>query len=448
VKHSLDDTITAIVTPLGAGGLGVIRISGANALRIAQKLSSKRLTGKPNHIMPTWIKVKGAPVDQAMVSYLKAPNSFTGEDTIEISLHGSMASLRRVLAEIVRLGGRLAGPGEFTKRAFLNGKIDLSQAEAVIDLIEAKSNRALKNAAQQLEGWLGREVARIREELVSLLVRVEGAIDFPDDLTINKQRLGSEVVKRGREIARLLATADEGRVVREGLRVAIVGRPNVGKSSLLNALVKAERAIVSCEPGTTRDTIEEELRLGGGVVVLVDTAGIRRVGRGVEREGVRRAEQELDLAELVLLVIEAPKGLVGQEKALLKRLKRRPLIIVRNKVDLGDAGRVSGNYPQCKISALTGDGLAGVIKMVRSALGRRVGERAGVKVLINERHKECLTRARESLIRGLGALRRADSAELVAEDLKQAVVALGEINGQEVSSQVIDQIFSRFCVGK
>jgi tRNA modification GTPase len=426
----------------------VIRVSGAKAFRLLQNITAKRLKKTPNHVQVAWIKANGLVVDQALVVYMRAPHSYTGEDTIEISCHGSIAGLNKILAEIVRQGGRLAGAGEFTKRAFINGKLDLAQAEAVIDLIWARSEGALQNAAAQLEGWLGREVEEVREKIANILTGVEGGIDFPDDIREQKGWVRAAVAKELRAIKKLLATAEEGRIIREGARVVVIGRPNVGKSSLLNALVKNERAIVSRQAGTTRDTIEELIDLGGRQAVVIDTAGLRAPGNEIEKEGVARARAEIKKADLVVLVTEGQKGLTKADRAIIAGLGKQPAMVVANKVDLGDKGTPGLNYPQYKTSAKTGQGierlLAGIKVRIKPA-GKRSG---GARVMINQRHKECLTRAEESLIRGLAALNRADYQELLAEDLKRAVVALGEVSGEAVSEEVIDRIFSRFCVGK
>jgi tRNA modification GTPase len=448
VKHSLEDTISAIITPIGVGGVGVIRISGPRSFKILQEISTKHLRKSPNCAQMTWIRVKGRILDQAMVLYMKAPRSYTGQDTAEISCHGSQASLRAILGEVTRQGSRLAEPGEFTKRAFVNGKMDLSQAEAVIDLIEARTERALLNAASQMEGWLGKDVGKIREGMVLLLARIEGEIDFPDDLKTKKEQAARLVKKQLGLVRGLLATAEEGRLVREGARVAIVGRPNVGKSSLLNALIRNNRAIVSREPGTTRDTIEESVKVGGLEAVVIDTAGIRNAGSAIEREGVKRAKAEIERADLVVLVTEGPKGLTKNDWALVGQMKGRKVVVVANKVDLGCCGKLKINYPQYEASAKTGQGIKELMAGIRKQLSQGRAHKGTARVLINLRHKECLTRAEESLIRGLAALNRKDYQELLAEDLKSAIVALGEIGGEAVSEEVISQIFSRFCVGK
>ena len=448
VKHSLEDTIAAIITPLGVGGVGVIRISGPKSFNILQKIASNKIKRQPNLLQITWLMIGRVKIDQALVAFMKAPNSYTGEDTVEISCHGSITGLKRLLAEICKHGGRMAEAGEFTKRSFINGKMDLSQAEAVIDLIEAKTDKALQNAARQMEGWLGREVKQVRGRIIAQLAGVEGAIDFPDEIAAQRDRLNKGLAKEVGLVNKLLRTAEEGRMVREGARVVIIGRPNVGKSSLMNALISSDRAIVSREAGTTRDTIEELVNIGGSQAVIIDTAGIRTASNEVEKEGVRRATGEIEKADLVVLVLEGNKGLTKADQMIVEQLKGKKVVIALNKIDLGDRGRVGMNYPQSKSSAKTGQGIPRLLALIKSQVEKTGARPKGIKVLINLRHKECLTSARESLIRGLAALERDDYQELVAEDLKSAIVALGEVSGESVSAEVIDQIFSRFCVGK
>jgi len=448
VKHSLDDTIAAIATPLGQAGLGVIRISGKRALPILRKITSFK--GKiPSHkLRLAWIKQDGVKFDQAMTAYMKAPQSYTGEDVVEISCHGSPVVLKKALSAIIASGARLAEPGEFTKRAFLGGKIDLTQAEAVIDLIQSGAEAAIINANKQMAGTVGDEVRGVRRALLGALGETEAAIDFPDDIMFKKKEIKRQIEKQIKRIGAALAGAEEGRMIREGARVVIAGRPNVGKSSLLNALIMSERAIVSKEPGTTRDTIEEMISLGGMPVVLIDTAGLRG-GRGeAELAGVRRAENELKNADLALVVFDLTRGLGSREKALIAGLKKRRFLLVGNKADLPRKEQVNSIYPHHTTSAKNGKGVGRLKEAIKRKLLTRSLVRQGPISLINERHRECLTKARESLIRGLAALNREDCGELVAEDLKKAIIALGEIGGEDVSAEVIGGIFSRFCVGK
>ncbi len=453
MKHSLDDTIAAIATPPGVGGVGLVRISGGSALNILLTIftpSSNSYEYENHKLYHGWVRASGGRVtDEVMASCMRAPNSYTGEDVVEISCHGGTAVVHEVLRLILESGARPAERGEFSKRAFLNGKIDLLKAEAILDLVSARTGRGVSAAASQLAGSLSNPTGRLRAELVGLLAELEASIDFPDDVEAPALQVRIESV-RG-EVEKLAATAGAGKLLREGVRMAIVGKPNVGKSSLLNALLGEERAIVTDEPGTTRDTIEEVININGIPFVVVDTAGIRHPRDKAEEFGVERARVEIAGANMVLLVLDASTGLGDEDKVILEEVSEGKVALALNKVDLGAAVRLNGygnSCPQFKVSALLGTGIselrAGIYDLVIK--GQEMEGAGGTS--INLRHQECLLRVRDALDKALAGCDGKCYSDLVAVDLKGAIVALGEVSGEEVSEEVINSIFARFCVGK
>lgn len=452
VKHFLDDTVCAVATPIGVGGIGVIRVSGPNAL----DLTSCIIKGFPQEVLPRyvyhgWVCDRETTFDEVLFFYMRAPNSYTGEDVVEISCHGGIVVCQKVIDLLVKQGARVALPGEFTKRAFLNGKIDLVQAEAVLDIITAKSECALIQASALLEGKLSGKIKTLRSRLLNLLAAVEVQIDFSDDVEpLDFSAFSSEVDKIANEILRLLSSADEGRILREGVRSVIIGKPNVGKSSLLNALLGEDRAIVTCEPGTTRDTIEEVLCINGFPFLLVDTAGIRSAQGEAETSGVERAMAVARRADLLLAVFDASNPMDYEDIRILELIKGQPTIFVLNKVDLGFRFSFNGfhaEYPSLKVSALTGVGIEELKeKMVGIVCGN--GLSAVGEGVINARQKELLHRALESLIRVKESMAAGLPEDFIAIDLKASLVALGEVCGEEVSDEVLNTIFDQFCVGK
>src|SRR5216117_3431985 len=380
-----------------------------------------------------------------MLSIHRAPASYTGEDLVEISCHGGMLVSAHVLEACLRAGARAARPGEFTERAFLNGKMDLTQAEAVIDLIRAKTDLALRSAAEQLEGRLGEKIGRIRGEFISLLAHINASIDFPEEgITPDEgEKLLVRLDSVGEEIAALLATADKGRVLREGVRVVIYGATNAGKSSLLNRLLGYDRVIVSDTHGTTRDTIEEIVNLEGVQIRLLDTAGLRASESELEREGIARTEKSLQLADLRLHIADCsapkPAHFNGQADDLNE-------IVVSNKNDLPEDADWK-NFGALRISCLTGEGLPQLQKEILTRI-RQQNLRPESAIAINTRHRDCLRRALESCDRARTALREGLSPEYVAVDLDQALRALGEVIGLVDVEQILDSLFSQFCVGK
>jgi tRNA modification GTPase len=448
------DTIVAIATPPGRGGIGVVRISGSRVPRIAAKLLGKLPTPRlATHAR--FRDAKGRTLDRGLVLYFPAPNSYTGEAVLELHGHGGPVLLDALVARACKLGARPAAPGEFTQRAFLNGKLDLAQAEAVADLIEAGSEAAARAAARSLEGAFSREVEALDERLAELRGFVEAALDFPTEELdfISEAGVAGQVEDLGEILIALRARASQGSRLREGLNVAIAGRPNAGKSSLLNLLTGSDAAIVTAVPGTTRDLLRERVHLDGLPLHLVDTAGLRAAHEhheagAVEAEGMRRAKAEFARADRVLLVIEddAPAAQVAQLRAELPL--EVPITIVRNKIDLtGSAAGVAeeGGLPVVRLSALSGEGLDQLREHLKQVAGYApVGED---QVSARRRHLEALDLAAAHLA---AARQHAElrAGELVAEELKQAHLALGSIVGATSSDALLGRIFGSMCIGK
>ncbi len=435
----MSETICAIATPPGQGGVGIVRISGTDLGALAERV----LNGLPPPRSARLVSVfdaAGEVIDRGLALYFPAPHSFTGEHVLELQLHGSPVVLELVLRACVAAGARRAGPGEFSQRAFLNDKLDLAQAEAVADLIAAGSEQQARAASRSLAGVFSEQVHALAESLIELRVYVEAALDFPDeeiDFLADGDVLG-RLQARIEHCESLQDRARAGRLLNDGLRVAIVGKPNAGKSSLFNALVRRDAAIVTEIPGTTRDVVRETIHLAGVPVTLADTAGLRESSDPVEREGVKRARAELAEADLVLWVVdltdpdpgEAPRTAV-------------PVIRVENKVDLAPP---TGRPGSMSLSALTGEGLQRLDRVVAERFG--LSESVEGEFSARERHVEQLAICLENLQCGAGVLSETGSGELVAEELKRAAEALGEITGHVHSDELLGKIFSSFCIGK
>lgn len=442
------ETIAAISTAAGEGAIALVRLSGEDAIGVADRVfrGHDKPSELPSHTQRLGeIVDDGQVVDEVMISVHRAPSSYTGEDVVEISCHGGTLVTARVLETCLRAGARAARPGEFTERAFLNGKMDLTQAEAVIDVIRARTDLALRAAHEQLDGRLGRELNAIREALINLLAHLEASIDFAEeDVAPDEgEKLRGRLERIREQIAALLATAEEGRMLREGVRVVIAGPTNAGKSSLLNRLLGHERAIVSEIPGTTRDTIEEVVNLRGIPVRLLDTAGLRESTDEIERAGVARAEQSLSRADLVLHVFDrsAPKPTNAELP-----VNDVPVIVLLNKNDLPEHRDWAGS-DGLRVCALNDDGARAVEDAIVAQLGaKRV--RAENNVVINVRHRDCLQRALEACDRANATMEQNLGPEYVALDLRAAIAAVGEILGSVDNEQVLDSVFSQFCIGK
>tara|TARA_B100001245_G_scaffold230038_1_gene209003 strand:+ start:1587 stop:2957 length:1371 start_codon:yes stop_codon:yes gene_type:complete len=455
----LDDTIAAIATPLGQGGLAVIRVSGGKALATVDALftpaskSKTRLAKAKTHTLHYGHIVRdGQRLDEVIVSVMKAPATFTREDVVEISCHGGIRSTKAVLDAVLDAGARLALPGEFTKRAFMHGRIDLAQAEAIADLIHARTDLALSAANEQLAGKLSQRINKLRDDLMHVLAHIEANIDFPDE-DIEPDTL-SGLVQRlenaGRLIDELLSTANEGQLIRRGIRAAIIGRPNVGKSSLLNQLLGRDRAIVSAVAGTTRDTISEEAQIRGIAVVFIDTAGLQESDDPIEREGIRRSRESLAQADLILHVIDASEALTSDDQVYLADFDGKPRILVLNKSDLPNRldQTESKGSPIVSVSCLNGQGIEPLKESIRNLVWDGDITSEMLEVMINSRHQEALRRASDSLRTALEQLLAGTPLDLVALDLRIGTNAVGEIVGQTTTEDLLDSIFSTFCIGK
>jgi len=455
------DTIAAISTPLGEGGIAVIRISGDKAIQVAERVfrSKTPLSQVPTHTVHYGHCVDpetGERVDEALATVMRAPRSFTRENVVEISCHGGIVAVRRVMECLLAAGARVAEPGEFTKRAFLNGRIDLAQAEAVMDLIRSKSDRAYKQALRQAEGALSRQVRELRDRLVAVMAHIEVNIDYPEhDVEELTSRYIAEQCRIAiRDIDRLLASANQGKIIREGLVTAIVGRPNVGKSSLLNALTQENKAIVTEIPGTTRDVIEEYVTINGIPLRLLDTAGIRETTDVVERIGVERSRHALEEADLILLVINGAEPLQEQDLELLEALRSRQTLVLVNKMDLpqvADLSIVRRAYPEERIIPLSvakNEGLERLGEAISNLFFSGQLETDDLTYVSNVRHIHLLKQARAALEDAAAAADEMIPIDMIQIDVRRAWEQLGEIIGDTVSESLIDQIFSRFCLGK
>ncbi|MFQ5882476.1 MAG: tRNA uridine-5-carboxymethylaminomethyl(34) synthesis GTPase MnmE [Candidatus Methylomirabilales bacterium] len=454
------DTIAAIATPPGEGGIGIVRLSGPRALEVAARVFSPSSGADPQQFATHTIHHghvvdpdSGAAVDEVLLLLMRAPTSYTGEDVVELHGHGGRICLQAILHLVLRHGTRPALPGEFTRRAFLNGRLDLAQAEAVLGVVRAKTEAGLKAALRQLQGGLSERVRALRAELISLLATLEASVDFPEE-GLDLPEVG-ELEKRIYRIEdglrALIRKAREGRLLQEGAAVIIAGRPNVGKSSLLNALLGRGRAIVSTLPGTTRDTVEEEIQIGGIPVRLIDTAGLRQEeGDPVGAEGLRRTRTAMQRADLIIVVFDGSEGITPLDLQVWSET-RGPRVLVVNKSDLPSAlSRVAyqGRFGVEPLftSALTGQGVEAVRLQLQQLLrGEAEGE---VLVMVGPRHREALERAEGHLLSARRALGEGVSLELVALDVRAGLNALGEVLGETVTEEVLDQIFRDFCIGK
>ena len=452
-----DDTIDAIATPLGEGGLAVIRISGTDALAIADKSfvpsskSSLKPSQAPTHTIHYGkIFQNGRAIDEVLLSVMRAPRTLTREDVVEITCHGGLLPAKMVLDVVLENGARLAMPGEFTKRAFLNGRIDLTQAEAVADLISARTELALTAANEQLAGKLSQRINELRDDMVKILAHVEAHIDFPDEdiAPDTKAQLLRRLENAVEFMEELLRTANEGQILRRGIRAAIVGRPNAGKSSLLNQLLGHDRAIVSAIPGTTRDTIEETANIRGLPVVFVDTAGLCDSGDEIEIEGIRRSRATLEKAELILHVLDNSEPLTPADETYLKEFSGKKIILIRNKIDLPKKLSLPGDLATVDVCCLSGKGIEDLKEAIKEMVWAGEIRAEMLQVMINSRHQDALKRARGATLQTIGALKENLTLELAAMDLRIAVNAVGEIVGKTTNEDLLDSIFSQFCIGK
>jgi tRNA modification GTPase len=459
----LNDTIAALSTPPGEGGIGIVRLSGKDAIAIANSFFSspkgKKLTYAKSHTIIYGFIVDpktGEKIDEALVSIMRAPMTYTKEDVVEINCHGGMLPVRKTLELILKGGARLAEPGEFTKRAFLNGRIDLSQAEAVIDIIRAKTEQAEKLALQQLDGSLSAKITEFIDRIINICAHIEACIDFPEDEidTMTKDEIAISMQTLKDELILLVQSYDHGRLFREGVAAAIVGKPNVGKSSLLNALLRKDRAIVTEMPGTTRDVIEDCLNINGLPLIIMDTAGIRETHDLAEMEGVKRSLKAIDSADIVLAVMDASRPFDEADKEVIERAKNKKTVIIINKSDIKSPAFIFpppdiNPQPVVNVSALKSDGLDELKNAVYS-LCVSPGDRCSPEgvLITNVRHRLCIEKAAISLGAAIEDFEHDKPLEIIAISLRESLDSLGEIKGAVTTEDILNKIFTEFCIGK
>jgi len=463
-----NDTIAAIGTPVGEAGIGIVRVSGQDALKISDKIFTSKDNKKPSSFKTYtthygWIVENSELrtlnselniIDEVILTVMRAPKSFTREDIVEINCHGGIVALRRVLELVLESGARLAEPGEFTKRAFLNGRIDLAQAEAVLDIIRAKSDSALKIGNEQLKGALSEELKKIGKILLGILSILEANIDFPEEDmgTADLERIRQKLQGLHSKLREILDTSRQGRVLREGIRVVICGKPNVGKSSLLNALLKQERSIVTPVAGTTRDTIEEIIDIKGVPIRIVDTAGIIEPKDLVEKKAVQRSKKYIEGADLAILLFDGSRKLSREDDSLIAKLKKKTVLTVVNKIDLKqkiERGKLSKKFTQLiDISAKKAKNINSLEEaIVGLVYGGKI--KAAESILVsNQRHIQSIKRAEKLIAEALNLLDNKLSSEFIAQDIKEALGHIDEILGKKFSDGLLDKIFSEFCIGK
>ncbi|HDP70425.1 MAG TPA: tRNA uridine-5-carboxymethylaminomethyl(34) synthesis GTPase MnmE [Actinobacteria bacterium] len=456
------DTIAAISTPIGKAGIGIVRLSGDSAISIANRIfvSPKgKVPGKTTHVVHYGYIIDSASkkrIDEVLIIIMKAPNTYTREDVVEISCHGGIITLREILDTVLAGGARLAEPGEFTKRAFLNGRIDLAQAEAVIDVINSRTKASLRAAMRQLNGNLSEKIGELMNDIMGMLVQLEAAVDFlEEDVEITPYSDLLQTTTRAlQKTLKLINSWESGKILREGVRTTIVGRPNVGKSSLLNALVREDRSIVTSIPGTTRDIIEETISIKGIPLVIHDTAGIRHPENEIEHIGVGLTRKSLSEAELILFVVDSSDCLRKDDIKIVKELKEKVVIAILNKSDLP---KVTGEeeikrHLDCagfsKISALTGGGINELEKTIAKIVFSETDGNGSEPLVTNVRHKNSLLKVENGLRQAQAAIMAKEPEEIVVVPLKDAIEGLGEIIGKATNEDLLDKIFAQFCIGK
>jgi tRNA modification GTPase len=451
LSFNTDDTIVAIATPPGRGGIGVVRISGVEATRVAREISDLHAPLKPRHATLARVHASARTLDQAVLTYFPGPHSYTAEDVVEISAHGSPVLLRSIVTVCMDRGARLAEPGEFTLRAFLGGRIDLVQAEAVRDLIDAVTPVQARAAFDQLEGTLTSRIRAVDAGLFDLTARLEASLDFPEEgyHFVAHNGAAAEIEALAARLTELLGDANRGRLIREGAQVVIGGRPNAGKSSLFNALAGVGRAIVTDVPGTTRDLLTEIVDIDGVPVTLVDTAGLRATASdAVEAEGMARARAARAVAQLLVVVLDRSRPLEGEDRDLLEEARTTRSVIAANKIDLPAAWDAGRETPDALlISATSGEG----VDQLRRAMSRRLAEGAGTRdapAITNVRHVDLVARARHALERAAAAARAQTPEEFVLTDLNEARATLEEVTGARGADATLAAIFAKFCIGK
>lgn len=478
----MEDTIAAVATAYGEGGIGIIRISGEEALPILCKVFQpikkivEKNNGEQGDFKPDSIGMTiGEPIvnrrltyghiidnytnqviDEVLAVYMKAPYTYTTEDVVEINCHGSIVSLRKVLELVLKNGARIAEPGEFTKRAFLNGRLDLTQAEAVIDLIKAKSDKSFVVALGQLEGTLSKDIKEIRDLLMDELVNLTVNLDYPDEdiEVITYDKLLNNLLQINDMIQKLISSADTGRIIKEGFKIAIVGKPNVGKSSLMNALLKENRAIVTDIPGTTRDTIVEDITIKNIPVKLIDTAGIHDTEDAVEKIGIEKSKESFNEADLVLLILDCSQLISAEDEKIIDTVGNRKALVLLNKTDLGmvlDEKSLYEKMPNAifvRTAVKEGIGINDIEKEIENLVYNGQVKQSGNTFITNVRHTNLLVSAKSALDDAINMIRLGEALEFIEIDVKRTFEFLGEIVGETVSDSIIDEVFSRFCLGK
>ena len=452
-----DDTIAAIATPLGAGGIGIVRLSGPQAISIVGTiviLKNKLLFAQQKSFTVAlgWVMDNGQIIDEALITIMRAPKSYTTQDVVELSVHGGVITLQNVLHLVLKHGARLAEPGEFTKRAYLFGRIDLPQAEAVLDIIQAKTKDFLRVSQYQLKGDLSQELDAIREEMMSLYTHIEALINFPeDDIDADdRARITMRLSAVHARIGRLLVSSQHGRILKEGIRIVLCGKPNVGKSLLLNVLLKQDRAIVTDIAGTTRDALEETAQIKGIPLHLVDTAGILEPRDLIEEEAIKRSHLFIDSADLVLLIMDASRPLEDADRLLINKLQGRNLLVVLNKTDLPQVID-DAQLPEAKtvrISALVKTAIEDLEQAIVDLVYQGVEGQAGAIIVSNARHIQALETARGLLEEAVPLVKGNASWEFVSQNIKDAVNQCDALTGRNIDSDLIDKIFAEFCIGK
>lgn len=456
------ETIAAISTPFGESGIGIVRISGSKSESIIRKVFRPKkddfpLTSHHFHYGEIVDPQTGHPIDEVLVVLMRGPKTYTREDIVEINCHGGYLVLQKVLELVLAHGARMAQPGEFTKRAFLNGRIDLTQAEAVIDLIKARTTEGIEIANQQLRGFFHREMVSLKESLVEYLSLIEAHIDFPEEEIedIHQSRMRQDLLNNAQKLGEWISTYEEGRVFREGISCAIIGKTNVGKSSLLNVLVKQERAIVTPIPGTTRDIIEEVLNIHGIPVRLMDMAGLRKAKDSIEAEGVRRAKERVADSDLVLLILDGSRELEKDDFDIFLEVQGKRKVVIVNKRDLPQKTsleEIQNHFPAdpvVSISALKQEGIEDLKKIIYSTIiHREIRVSPEHLIVANIRHKNLLAEIRESLLRASDGLEEGASYEFIAFEIRSAINSLGEMVGETTPEDVLNRIFEQFCIGK
>ncbi len=458
-----EDTIVALATPLGQSGIGIVRISGTKSFSIAQKIFRSSNGSRVNWSSTFrthygWIVTpeEREVVDEVLLTLMRSPRTYTREDIVEINCHGGPLPLRKTLELGLRLGARLAEPGEFTRRAFLNGRIDLTQAESVLEVVQAKTEKALMVALNGLKGRFSEKIFSLKEEIVDLVSSLEAEIEFPDEeipvpsRTTRKRQLIQILTK----LDSLIEMGEAAVLYRDGIKAVIIGRPNVGKSSLLNALLDRERAIVTCIPGTTRDTIEESINMKGFPLCIIDTAGLGAAGDAVNQEGIKRTHSSMDQADIVFLVVDGSLALTEEDELIFQKTRGKNRLILVNKIDLPqrvDRKKVKTLLPNdviIEISATRGTNLEKLKEVISDLILKEIIPSSPPPLLINVRQKNVIERTKNSLLRALEAVEDEMPEEVVVVDLKEGLESLGEITGETTGEDILDHIFSSFCIGK